>query len=254
MPRVDASHGAFLTQTFVGWAALGSEWILWLLLGLGAIAALLVLERSYLYASTRIQVTRLGRQLLAFLREGQLEQARALVQSGRALEERVISDALCLYEEGSDAVEELVQASLIRERQRYEWALGFLGSVGFIAPCIGLLGTLIGAIAAFSELRQQAGRDLALLGDGLSAALVTSAVGLAVGVPCLISFKWMQGLSRRRLQNAHFLANLLMTEIKRNEARARQAARFWSRSRDEDDDEEDVYEIELPEPLPAGAE
>jgi biopolymer transport protein ExbB len=253
MPLVAASHGAFLTQTFVGWSALGSEWILWLLLGLGSAAALLGLERAYLYVSTRINVTRLGRQLLAFLREGQLEQARAIVQGGRALEERVISDALCLYEEGSEAMEELVQASLIRERQRYERALGFLGGVGFNAPFIGLLGTLIGAILAFSELGHEARGDLAALGDGLSAALVTSAVGLVVGIPCLICFKWMQALSRRRLYNAHFLASLLMTEIKRNEARERQETRRFDRARDEDEDD-DAYEIELPEPLPAGAE
>jgi biopolymer transport protein ExbB/TolQ len=243
-----------LIRTFLHWAQLGSEWILWLLLALGAAAALLVIERGYLFASTRLNVLRLGRQLLAFLREDQVEQARALVQSGRALEERVMADALCLYREGSDAVRELVEASLIRERRRYERTLGYLQQVGVHAPFLGLLGTLIGTIMRLADLGREPGDHLALLGSGLAAALITSAVGLLVGIPCLACSAWLRELAEQRAHNAQFLSRILMTELKRNEARERSSVPYFGSREFHIDELDDGYEIELPEPLPAGPE
>ena len=71
-----------------------------------------------------------ARKLLQNLDRGDLDQARALVKRAKAMEERVLGDALSMYEGGADAVEEIARASMIRERQRYERALSFLGTVG----------------------------------------------------------------------------------------------------------------------------
>jgi len=245
----DVKHGISLIQTFLRLAQLGSEWVMWLLLGLGFIAAVLVFERLYLYMSTSIDVTRLARRLLALLREGRVEQAQELVKSGRALEERVISDALSLYDDGAEAVEELVGASMIRERQRYERSLSYLGTVGSNAPFIGLLGTVIGVIIAFAELGRNPKGGLEVVGPGISEALVATAVGLVVAIPSLVCFNWTKGLLKRRLSNADFLSRIIVTELKRKSAGQRRRRRVM----DEPDDSAE-QEIELPEPLPAGAE
>jgi biopolymer transport protein ExbB/TolQ len=248
MNAADANHSLSLIQTFLRLAQLGAEWVMWLLLIMGFIAAMLVFERLYLYMSTSVDVTRLARRLLGLLREGRLEEARGLVNEGRALEERVISDALSLYEDGADAVEELVQASMIRERQRYERSLSYLGTVGSNAPFIGLLGTVIGVILAFAELGRNPKGGLEVVGPGISEALVATAVGLLVAIPSLISFNWTKGLLKKRLGNADFLARIIVTELKRKGGPGRVAP---IASLPEDTSEP---ELELRDPLPAGAE
>ncbi len=237
-----------LIQIFLRLAQLGAEWVMWLLLLMGFLAAMLMFERLYLYATTSVDVTRLARRLLALLREGSLEQARSLVSQGRALEERVASDALSLYEDGSDAVEELVQASMIRERQRYERSLSYLGTVGSNAPFIGLLGTVIGVILAFGELGRNPKGGLEVVGPGISEALVATAVGLLVAIPSLICFNWTKGLLKKRLGNADFLARIIVTELKRKggPSRAGQHASL--------PDDSSEPELQLGAPLPAGAE
>src|SRR5689334_12754267 len=95
----DVKHGLSLIQTFLRLAQLGAEWVMWVLLGLGFIAAVLVFERLYLYMSTKVDVTRLARQLLELLSAGRLDQAQQLVRKGKAIEERVVADALALYME-----------------------------------------------------------------------------------------------------------------------------------------------------------
>jgi biopolymer transport protein ExbB len=210
-----AKHGLSLIQTFLRLAQLGAEWVMWLLLAMGFIAAVLLFERIYLYTSTKVDVTRLARKLLEFLQAGRLDKAQELVKKGRAIEERVISDALALYTEGADAVEEIVQASLIKERQRYERSLSYLGTVGSNAPFIGLLGTVIGVILAFAELGRNPKGGLEVVGPGISEALVATAVGLVVAIPSLMGFNWMKGLLKRRLSNSDFLARIVVTQLKR---------------------------------------
>jgi biopolymer transport protein ExbB/TolQ len=215
MNPADVKHGLSLIQTFLRLAQLGAEWVMWLLLGLGFVAAVLVFERLYLYMSTKVDVTRLARRLLEHLQAGRLDQAQELVKQGRAIEERVIADALSLYTEGPAAVEEIVQASLIKERQRYERSLSYLGTVGSNAPFIGLLGTVIGVILAFAELGRNPKGGLEVVGPGISEALVATAVGLVVAIPSLISFNWMKGLLKKRLSNSDFLARIVVTQLKR---------------------------------------
>jgi biopolymer transport protein ExbB len=210
-----AKHGLSLIQTFLRLAQLGAEWVMWLLLAMGFIAAVLVFERIYLYMSTQVNVTRLARKLLELLSAGRLDKAQELVRKGRAIEERVISDALAMYTEGPDAVEEMVQASLIKERQRYERSLSYLGTVGSNAPFIGLLGTVIGVILAFAELGRNPKGGLEVVGPGISEALVATAVGLVVAIPSLICFNWMKGLLKKRLSNSDFLARIVVTQLKR---------------------------------------
>lgn len=215
MNPADAKHGLSLIQTFLRLAQLGAEWVMWLLLGLGFIAAVLFFERLYLYLSTRVDVTRLARALVKLLEEGRVDEARELVKSGRAIEERVSSDALSLYADGSAAVEEIVQASMIRERQRYERSLSYFGTVGSNAPFIGLLGTVIGVILAFAELGRNPKGGLEVVGPGISEALVATCVGLVVAIPSLISFNWLKGQLKRRLSNADFLSRIIVTQLKR---------------------------------------
>jgi biopolymer transport protein ExbB len=246
MNPADAKHGLSLIQTFLRLAQLGAEWVMWLLLAMGFIAAVLVFERLYLYMSTKVNVTRLARKLLELLQAGRLDQAQELVKKGRAIEERVIADALALYTEGPDAVEEIVQASLIKERQRYERSLSYLGTVGSNAPFIGLLGTVIGVILAFAELGRNPKGGLEVVGPGISEALVATAVGLVVAIPSLMSFNWMKGLLKRRLANSDFLARIVVAQLKK-----RTQPRIVGR--DYAEDLENDTETSLL-PAPAGAE
>jgi biopolymer transport protein ExbB/TolQ len=218
MNPAEAKHGLSLIQTFLRLAQLGAEWVMWLLLALGFIAAVLVFERLYLYLSTQVDVTRLARKLIEHLSAGRLDAARDLVKGGKGIEERVISDALSMYTEGPDAVEELVQASMIKERQRYERSLSFLGTVGSNGPFIGLLGTVIGVILSFGELGRNPKGGLEVVGPGISEALVATAVGLVVAIPSVISFNWMKGMLKKRLANSDFLARLVVTQLKRRSA------------------------------------
>jgi biopolymer transport protein ExbB/TolQ len=208
-------HGINLIEIFTKLAGFGSEWVMWLMLILFGIGVIISFERMYLFVSTRINVTATARKLIMFLDKGELDKARALVQSGKAMEERVLADALSMYERGPDSVEEVAAASLIREKQRYERALMFLGTVGSNGPFIGLLGTVIGVILSFAELGRNPKGGLEVVGPGISEALVATAVGLVVAIPAVVAFNWFKSQLKNRVGNTDFLLRLLVAQLKR---------------------------------------
>lgn len=65
--------------------------------------------------------------------------------------------------------------------------LRLLGILASISPLLGLLGTVIGMIRAMGEVSLGAGADPLVVGEGISQALLTTAVGLSIGIPLLIA-------------------------------------------------------------------
>ena len=70
--------------------------------------------------------------------------------------------------------------------------------IATIAPLLGLLGTVLGMIAAFLAL-QEAGNnaDPALLAGGIWEALLTTAAGMAVAIPASVALTWFEAVIDR---------------------------------------------------------
>ena len=65
--------------------------------------------------------------------------------------------------------------------------LALLGSIGSVAPLLGLLGTVIGMIEIFAS--QQAGSNPQQLAHGISIALYCTAFGIIVAVPAVMFYR-----------------------------------------------------------------
>lgn len=69
-----------------------------------------------------------------------------------------------------------------------------LSSIGHLSPLLGLLGTVFGMIAAFMKIQEAGSQvDPALLSGGIWEALLTTAFGLAVAIPTMASFYFLEG-------------------------------------------------------------
>ncbi|MBS9779337.1 MAG: MotA/TolQ/ExbB proton channel family protein [Moraxellaceae bacterium] len=91
--------------------------------------------------------------------------------------------------------------------------INMLGTIGAISPLLGLLGTVLGIISSFLAITDGAMKDPTLLAGGVSQALITTAAGMIVAIPTLVSYRYFQ---RRIVDiNAEFesQAGLLMQEL-----------------------------------------
>ncbi|MDE2419917.1 MAG: MotA/TolQ/ExbB proton channel family protein [Gammaproteobacteria bacterium] len=75
---------------------------------------------------------------------------------------------------------------------RLEKHLNLLGTIGNIAPLLGLLGTVLGIIESFLAVNVGGNTDPAMLASGISQALMSTAAGMIVAIPSLIAYRHYQ--------------------------------------------------------------
>ena len=81
-----------------------------------------------------------------------------------------------------------MQARAGKELARLERSLPWLSSLASVETLLGLLGTVTGMIRSFLALRLSGVADPAVLAGGISEALITTAAGLIVAIPCLVTY------------------------------------------------------------------
>ena len=95
--------------------------------------------------------------------------------------------------------------------------LNGLGTIGVLAPLMGLLGTIIGMIRAFDALARAGAGDPAAVASGISEALVTTATGLIVAIPTIVFHRYLSGRAdivfRRIELYCHAFANTLLVRF-----------------------------------------
>ena len=94
-------------------------------------------------------------------------------------------------------IEETVSEGLEHEENAIGQWINYLNVVATVAPMIGLLGTVSGMIGAFQTISAGGmGRPELLAGD-IGEALITTAVGLVIGIPAMVAYF----ILRARLDN-----------------------------------------------------
>ena len=68
-----------------------------------------------------------------------------------------------------------------------------LSIIAHVAPLIGLLGTVLGFIKAFAEMRMSRLVEISAtqIGEAMEYALVTTAAGLVVAIPAVIGYNYL---------------------------------------------------------------
>ena len=170
-----------LQDFFIG---LGVDWVLWLLVGLSLFSVALIVERWLFFLLRRVRGDELDR--LAKGKPG-LDDANA--PRADSMERHVVEAVDALIAEGvsRDDAEAGLEIALRKARQRYERGLTFLATLGNNAPFVGLLGTVIGIMAAFFQLANitEAAKRNQHLMTSISEALVATAMGILVAIPAV---------------------------------------------------------------------
>src|SRR6202171_196809 len=105
---------------------------------------------------------------------------------------RVIHSAIIRHDAPQAELREIVQEAAQLEVPKLERFLGVLATIAFLAPLLGLLGTVAGMIDAFSTIASHGGyATVTELSGGVYKSLLTTAAGLGVGTPTFVDFSFI---------------------------------------------------------------
>ena len=110
--------------------------------------------------------------------------------------------------------------SINKEVERLEKGMSFLGSIGSVAPFIGLLGTVWGIVNAFQSIAISNNTSLAVVAPGIAEALFATALGLLAAIPAVAAYNKFSNDLEKLSNNLEYFsiefANVLLRQVEEN--------------------------------------
>lgn len=151
------------------------------------------------YQLWKLSITKTGfiDQIYANLANRDIKSSLAIANLNKHPVARVIESALIQIsrpDTQEDKIKEEVERVGSAELRYLESHMRGLEMASNVAPLLGLLGTVIGMVAAFSTLEQAGSRvNPSLLAGGIWTALLTTVAGLTVAIPALAAHYFFDG-------------------------------------------------------------
>ena len=185
--------------TNMGWPARCIAFVLFI----ESIWSLAVMIDRYLYFSAaRKQSREFAPKVAGALKDSKLEEAIKIADRNKKSHlAEVVTAGLQEFRSSGGAPTEESIASSERALERAEAivhaklkrGLSVLATIGATAPFVGLLGTVIGILHAFQQIATQKTSGIGAVAGGISEALVTTAFGLLVAIPAVMTFNYFTG-------------------------------------------------------------
>ena len=160
-----------------------------------AIGVAIALERFFfLLLETRAN-RRDYNKILPLLRQKRLRELSEIARQSKSAVCRIMADGLARMNASRrrQDIEFAMEEQLLEVLPSIERRTPYLATFANIATLLGLLGTIIGLIAAFTAVANaDPAEKAALLSRSISIAMNTTAFGLIVAIPLLLAHSWLQ--------------------------------------------------------------
>ena len=152
-------------------------------------------ERFWSLNSKRISPEQLVSSVWQLNKDNQLDASRVQSLAVSSPLGRVLAAGIINQSYGREIMKESIEEAGRQVAHELEKYLNTLGTIAAITPLLGLLGTVIGMIKVFAAIMLFGVGDPAVLADGISQALVTTAAGLSVAIPAIMFYRYFRGVA-----------------------------------------------------------
>lgn len=184
-PAPAAGGGTSFFDVYVkGGGVIG--WII-ILLSIASIA--LIIEHFVTIQRDKLVPPEIVVQLEEMIEQEQYEEALNICDATKNYVTSVVGAALARIQDGWEAMSTAAESAAEEENLKLTHKVSWLNLIGNVAPMMGLFGTVVGMVIAFTEIanstEQPSPQQLA---GGIYTALVTTVWGLIVAIPALSFF------------------------------------------------------------------
>ena len=189
----------------MGWVAKGVAVILFIM-SMWSVGV--AIERIFTYNQASKQSKLFAPQVAKHLKDGRLKEAIAVSSSKNYRYShlaKVVLAGLQEYqfqqdtsqglsrEDVMDTVRRSIQRATALTSADLKKGVAALATIGSTAPFVGLLGTVVGVINAFTGIATSGSQGIGAVSAGISEALVETALGLVVAIPAVWFYNYLTG-------------------------------------------------------------
>ncbi len=180
---------------FADWFYYGSNWnlILFILIACSIAAFTIFIERLMLLRRSEIDTNQLIISMRKSINDGNIVEAIKICEDTGGPVSTIVKAGLTKHNRSKEQIESAMEISGLIEIARLEKNAKILSIIAYVAPLIGLLGTVPGFIQAFAEMRLSGLVDISAtrIGEAMEYALVTTAGGLVVAIPSILAYNYI---------------------------------------------------------------
>lgn len=190
-------------------------------------------ERFVMYAGSNAASEKFLKLFMDTLRRGDFEAAkRAATTHNKSHVALVLKHGLDIFQyekqlksmnpnhDVIQPVERAISRGTAEVHELLKKGMNSLATIGALAPFIGLLGTVIGIIKVFSDLKTKGAGDINALAGAIGEALGTTALGLIVAIPAVWFFNLLTNKQDQVITNINNAASQMIDEFIRRESQA----------------------------------
>lgn len=151
------------------------------------------IERFLQLRKAEVDTNKFIISLRGVIKENNMVEAIRICENTGGTVANIVKAGIAKHNRGKEQIENAMEITGLVEIARLEKNAKILSIIAHIAPLIGLLGTVLGFIQAFSEMRMSGLVDISAtrIGEAMEYALVTTAAGLVVAIPSVIAYNYI---------------------------------------------------------------
>ncbi len=148
------------------------------------------LERFWAFAKIGGLDSQLGERIKQCVRQGQIKEAIALCGRNPGFITHSLEVALNAAHFPREEMESIFALYRMKLHGLLNKHVSLFGTLAFIGPLLGLLGTVLGVIRAFRDLALSGSGGPTIVAAGIAEALIATAVGIAVAVTAALLYNY----------------------------------------------------------------
>lgn len=200
-----------LSKAFVDFAKLGAEWVLWLMIGLSIISIGVMIDRFLWFRDRDADADRFLRELRGAFDRNEIDRTIAKYMDDQSIPVQVAMRGLAERDKGPEAAAEAMHQERARWRRTGDRGLIILGTLGNNVPFVGLFGTVLGVMNAFSYLSQKTAAAEERTLNEIREALAATAFGLLVAIPAVVAFNYFTRRMKVMMSGADEAAHAVLS-------------------------------------------
>ena len=170
----------------------------WVIILLSIVTLALIIQFAVNIRAEKICPPELIDEVEALLEEDEYQEALELCESEPNFVTRSLAAGLPRLNEGYPQVKEAMEAAAGIEAVKLQQTVSWMLFLSNVAPMLGLFGTVSGMITAFNTIVEMGAKVTpAHLAGGISAALVTTFLGLLVAIPAVTAYQYFRNKATR---------------------------------------------------------
>ena len=207
-----APQNKSIVQTILGSGPLGVA--IWCaILGASVTMVTFVIQNILTLRNDRLAPPPLIDSLRQVLGAGNYQEAWEICNANRNYLANTLKAGLERIGRGKDVFDDALAEHGLREAQMMRTRNSYLSVIGVVSPMIGLLGTVVGMMKAFTVLGGSGISDPRALASSIGEVLLATASGLFIAIPAFVSYYIFRNRAQMVIVNAEDRINSLVEEV-----------------------------------------